>query len=112
MGEMIPYTLDRICRTTRHWGKFERDLRTVWRESIWVTTSGTFSLPPLQCLLQMSPPEKVMYSVDYPFSSPSENGLKFVEEVRRSGLMSEEEFAGFCHGNAERLLKIKAVPLS
>lgn len=34
MGEMLPYMLDRICHSTRHWGTFKRDLRTVWRENI------------------------------------------------------------------------------
>jgi len=31
MGELLPYTLDRTIHTSRHWGKMERDLRTVWR---------------------------------------------------------------------------------
>lgn len=106
MGELIPYMLDRICRGSRNWGKFERDLRTVWRENIWVTTSGMFTLPPLECLLKMSEADHVMLSVDYPFST-CETGLQFVEEIEKSGLMSKEQLEGFCHGNAEKLLKIK-----
>lgn len=60
MGELLPHMLDRICHSTRNWGKFERDLRTVWRENIWITTSGMFSLPPLECLLKMSAPDHVI----------------------------------------------------
>lgn len=106
MGEMIPFVLERTIHTTRHWGDFKRDLRTVWNEQIWVTTSGMFTLPPLECLLKTSPMDKIMYSVDYPFST-TETGLKFVEEIERSGLLSEEQLQAFCHGNAEKLLKIK-----
>lgn len=106
MGELLPFMLDRICHSTRNWGKFDRDLRTVWRENIWVTTSGMFTLPPLECLLKMSSPNHVMFSVDYPFSS-TETGLQFVEEIEKSQLLSAEELKGFCHENAERLLRLK-----
>ncbi|OCF45291.1 hypothetical protein I317_00813 [Kwoniella heveanensis CBS 569] len=105
MGEMIPYMLERTIHTTRSWGTFERDLRTVWRENIWVTTSGLFTLPPLKCLLETTPVEHVMYSLDYPFSG-TETGKQFVEEIETAGVLSKEQLEGFCHGNAEKLLKI------
>ena len=106
MGEMIPYMLERTIHSTRTWGKFERDLRTVWKENIWVTTSGLFTLPPLRCLLETTPVEHVMFSLDYPFSGP-EIGKQFVEDIEKSGLLTKEQLKDFCHGNAERLLKIK-----
>lgn len=65
-----------------------------------------FTLAPLACLLKVTPVEHVMFSVDYPFSQ-NETGRKFLEEVRESGLVSEEEFEGFTYKNAERLLKVK-----
>lgn len=107
MGEMLPFMLDRTIHTTRHWGKFERDLRTVWNENIWVTTSGLFTMPPFECLLKVSPIDKIMYSDDYPFST-TETGLDFVKEIERSGLLSKDQFAAFCYKNAEKLLKVKA----
>ena len=70
-----------------------------------MTTSGMFTLPPLECLLKMSPKGHVMFSVDYPFSS-TETGLQFIEEIEKAGIFSEDELAAFCHGNAEKLLKI------
>ena len=107
MGEMLPYMLDRTIHATRHWGEYKRDLRTVWNENIWVTTSGLFTLPPFECLLKMSPMDKIMYSVDYPFST-TETGLKFVKEIEKSGLLSKHQFDAFCYGNAEKLLRVKA----
>ena len=111
MGELIPHMLDRICHGTRNWAmadgtKYQRDLKTVWRENIWVTTSGMFTLPPLKCLLEYSKPEHVMFSIDYPFST-TETGLAFVEEIETSGIFTKEQLEGFCYRNAEELLKVK-----
>ena len=111
MGELIPHMFDRICHGSRNWSKadgskYDRDLRTVWKENIWVTTSGMFTLPPLKCLLEYSLPEHVMFSVDYPFSS-TEMGLEFVEEIERSGIFTEQQLNDFCYANAEKLLKVK-----
>lgn len=65
-----------------------------------------FTLAPFTCLLKATPVEHIMFSVDYPFSS-NETGQKFLEEIRESGLVSEEEFEGIAYKNAERLLKLK-----
>ncbi|KAL9091485.1 MAG: hypothetical protein Q9165_004871 [Trypethelium subeluteriae] len=108
MGEMLPFQLDRICGQARGWGTdLKRDLRTVWEENVWVTTSGMFSLAPLACLLRVSPIEKIMYSVDYPFSS-NEKGAAFVEEMDKSGLLTKEQMEMICYKNAETLLGVKA----
>ncbi|PWY80998.1 putative metal-dependent hydrolase [Aspergillus eucalypticola CBS 122712] len=106
MGEMIPFQLERIITVADTWG-LKRGFRQVWKENIWVTTSGMFALPPLQCLLQTTDISHVLYSVDYPFSS-NEKGLAFVEEVQRSGLLSEDDFKKFAFRNAETLLGVKA----
>ncbi|KAI9653881.1 MAG: hypothetical protein M1821_006912 [Bathelium mastoideum] len=112
MGEMLPFQLDRIVKQTQGgWGeagKHQRGLRDVWNQNIWVTTSGMFSLAPLACLLRVSPLEKILYSVDYPFSS-NETGKTFIEEVARSGLVTDEQLEMICYKNTEHLLGIKAL---
>lgn len=108
MGEMLPFQLDRIVPMSEQaWGvKHKRDLRTVWNENFWITTSGMFSLAPMSCVLKTVKMERILYSVDYPFS-PNERGLKFVEELEKSGMVSKEELDAICYGNAEKLLGIK-----
>lgn len=111
MGELLPHMFDRICHGSRNWSKadgskYDRDLRKVWKENIWVTTSGMFTLPPLKCLLEYSGKDHVMFSVDYPFST-TEMGLEFVEEIGKSGLFTDKELEGFCYRNAEELLQVK-----
>ncbi|KAI5196316.1 hypothetical protein AUEXF2481DRAFT_44980 [Aureobasidium subglaciale EXF-2481] len=107
MGEMLPYQLDRIISTSSWWAPDNRrGLEQVWKENFWITTSGMFSLAPLSCLLRMCASDRILYSVDYPFSG-NEKGLKFVEEIEASGMMSEEELKMFCYKNAEKLLGVK-----
>jgi len=87
----------------------ERGLREVWKNNIWITTSGTFALAPLACLLLTTAIDHVLYSVDYPFST-NEMRKQFINEISRSKLMTEEELGMFAYRNAEKLLKLKATP--
>ena len=107
MGEMIPFQLDRMNGLSHFWGQHERGLKEIWESNIWVTTSGMFSLTPLACLLRVSPIEKIMYSVDYPFSA-NQTGKAFVDEIANSGMLTQEQLEMICHKNAETLLGIEA----
>lgn len=106
MGEMLPFQLDRCASASERWEKKQRGLRQVWRENIWVTTSGMFSLTPLKCLLETIPIDHVLYSVDYPFSS-NEKGFSFLEEIEKSKLITAEDMELFAYKNAENLLGVK-----
>ena len=106
MGELLPYQLDRIIPGSRRWTQNKRDLRTVWNENIWVTTSGMFSLAPFTCLLKVCSIDHILYSVDYPMSQ-YETGLGFLKEVEEQGLLEKEGLDAVCWANAEKLLKVK-----
>jgi len=105
-GEMLPFQLNRTAGFMQRF-QLKRDLIQVWEENIWVTTSGMFSLPPFQCLLETTKLDHIMYSVDYPFSD-NVSGLRFMEDVRRSGLLTREQFEMLAYKNAETLLRVKA----
>lgn len=107
MGEMLPFQLERIYVLSKRWGERRRDFRTVWAENLWVTTSGVWSLAPLACLLVNTDPSRILFSVDWPFEK-NENGLKWVEELEASGMVSKELLEGIAHKNAERLFGVKA----
>ncbi|RAL15393.1 uncharacterized protein BO97DRAFT_440806 [Aspergillus homomorphus CBS 101889] len=106
MGEMLPFQLDRVFTVSARFGK-ERSFQEVWRNNIWVTTSGMFSLTPLACLLKTTSIEHVLYSVDYPFST-NERGLDFFKEIEKSGLIAGEDLELFAYRNAEKLLRVTA----
>ncbi|KAF7622633.1 hypothetical protein AFLA_009958 [Aspergillus flavus NRRL3357] len=107
MGELLPFQLDRVFAISDRWGR-ERSFREVWRNNIWITTSGMFSLTPLACLLQTTSIDHVLYSVDYPFS-PNEKGWQFFEEIEKSGLITGRDLELFAYQNAEALLRVRAV---
>ena len=105
MGEMIPFQFERVIAISDKWGK-KRRFRDVWKDNIWITTSGMFALPPLLCLLQTTSIDHVLYSVDYPFSA-NEAGLAFVEDIQNSGLIAGEDLEKLAFRNAESLLGVR-----
>ncbi|KAF7302534.1 2-amino-3-carboxymuconate-6-semialdehyde decarboxylase protein [Mycena chlorophos] len=111
MGEMLPFQLARLQSfPPKFWGGWRRSFSEVWRENVWVTTSGMFSLVPMRCLLEVKSADKVMVSVDYPFAKPKQ-ALEFMEALEKSGMVSAEELEGIAYKNAEKLLRIKAPQL-
>jgi predicted TIM-barrel fold metal-dependent hydrolase len=106
-GETLPFMLERIEVLSRRWGERERDFRTVWDENVYITTSGVWSLNPLRTILGNTKIEHVLYSVDYPFAK-NEDGLKWMEELEKSGLVDRDGLEKIGYRNAEKLLRVKA----
>ena len=99
--------LDRQARATRAWTHLKRPLLDVWHKNIWVTTSGMFSVAPLECLLKSTTMDRVLFSVDYPFS-PNQMGAEFIREIESKGVLKGDDLRAFAGGNAEKLLGVKA----
>ena len=106
MGEMLPFQLQRICNLSVRWGDIKRDLKTVYQSNIYITTSGVWSLDPLRCILSNTPVDHILFSIDYPFEK-NENGLKWIEELEQSCLVTPEQLEMIAFRNSEKLLKIR-----
>lgn len=106
-GEMLPFMLERIEKLCHRWGKRERSFRQVWDTNLWITTSGVWSLAPLACILRNTRIERILYSVDYPFER-NENGLKWIEELQQSDMVTAEQLEMIAYRNAESLFGVKA----
>ncbi|KAH8892191.1 2-amino-3-carboxymuconate-6-semialdehyde decarboxylase [Thozetella sp. PMI_491] len=107
MGEMLPFMTERIeARLTNNWGSRERGWMTVWNENLWITTSGMFTMGPFACLIRTVKIERILYSVDYPLED-NMDGRRFLDEVQKSGWLTEEQFKMFAYKNAEELLKVR-----
>ncbi|KAK7756899.1 hypothetical protein SLS62_000915 [Diatrype stigma] len=116
MGEAVPFMLERADgilpapllpdiegddrRTT---AAHPATLLEVYARNVWITTSGFFSLNTMATVLRNTAVDRIMYSVDYPYSSNT-RGKQFMEELRDSGLVSESEWLAIARGNAEELL--------
>jgi predicted TIM-barrel fold metal-dependent hydrolase len=102
MGEMLPFMMDRIDHAHRDLAGFPGPSPTkIIRERVHITTSGVFSTPALLAALTSFGADRIMYSVDYPYSMAF-HGKPWLETLP----VSPEDRAKIVHGNADRLLKL------
>ena len=102
MGEMVPFMLARIDSTltpvARH---LQRKVPEYFLQNFYITTSGFFTEPPLLLALQIMGADRIIFSVDYPYSA-NEQGRVFLDTISISSADKEK----ISHLNAERLLKL------
>jgi uncharacterized protein len=80
-GEMIPFMLDRVDdMMPRSLTGLGADMSHYLLRHVWVTTSGMFSLPPVLCALSVFGVDRVLFSVDYPFS-PNRRGRELLDTL-------------------------------
>ena len=100
MGEDLPFSLARaasvLAATSKH---LKRGVAECFHENFHVTTSGYFTQPPFICAQQVVGMDRLMYSVDYPFSETT-TGQTFLSEVAVAPV-DMERLKG---GNAGKLL--------
>lgn len=102
MGEMIPFFLPRINAVVTPAAKgLKRSVADYFRTNIQITTSGIFTAPPLYLTLEVIGADRVMFSIDYPYSS-NERGRAFLDNLS----LAPADFEKLTHLNAERLLKL------
>ncbi len=104
MGEMIPFMLARIDDTLSNFtaaNNLPRKVSEYFLQHFYITTSGFFTDPPLLLALQTVGADRIIFSVDYPYSS-NERGRAFLDNAPISPVDKEK----ISHLNAERLLKL------
>ncbi len=100
-GEMVPFMLDRIDAMLRPPG-LALTPSEYFRRNIWVTTSGLFSLPPVLCTIAVLGVDRVLFSVDYPFSGNAA-GRGLLDALP----LAPADKAKIAGGNAERVLRLR-----
>lgn len=104
MGENLPFSLTRADTVlSRSSVKLQRRVADYFHEHFWVTISGYFSVPPLLCAMQVVGADRLLFSVDYPFSS-NRTAVDFL----MSAPLSPADRAKMAHGNADALLGLAA----
>jgi predicted TIM-barrel fold metal-dependent hydrolase len=103
MGEMLPMALVRTSKALSHVAKLRQPVAAYFQSNIHLTTSGYFTQPPLRCALDVVGIDRLMFSVDYPFSSTI-SGRDYLTELDQ--MLSTEDFGKLTHANAEALLKL------
>jgi predicted TIM-barrel fold metal-dependent hydrolase len=100
LGETIPYTLARIDEALSRDTPM-KNFREVFASHFYVTTSGFFSDPALQCCIQEIGVDRVMFSIDWPYASNGA-GVTWIKNTPLSDVDREK----ICSGNAKRLLRL------
>jgi predicted TIM-barrel fold metal-dependent hydrolase len=102
MGEMLPFMHARstgfLTPLTRH---LKRPLPEYIAQNFHITTSAFFTEPPFLQALQLIGADRLIFSVDYPYSS-NEQGRVFLDRL----VLNPADKAKISHLNAERLLKL------
>ncbi len=103
MGEALPMWLQRLDEVfgTLLQREFGRTPSQTILDQVCITTSGFFSAAPFAAALAAFGPDRILFSVDYPFSS-MEHGVAFLRQLP----VSDADMAKISHLNAERLLGI------
>lgn len=100
-GEVVLFYLERLGSLARV-TKLERPIADYFRQNLYVTPSGMWSQRYLQQAVEILGPERIMFSVDYPYQyKPGGQARKFLQEAALTDAQKEL----FAHGNWERLMQ-------
>jgi predicted TIM-barrel fold metal-dependent hydrolase len=80
----------------------QRSIGRTILDQVWITTSGIFSEPPFLAALLTFGIDRIMFSVDYPYS-PNAKGRAFLDRLS----LAPADMAKLTHGNADALLKLQ-----
>jgi predicted TIM-barrel fold metal-dependent hydrolase len=102
MGEGLPFSLIRAddVLTPMLKGHALSVAETAQR-NLHITTSGYMSVAPLQCALAVFGVDRIMFSVDYPFSA-TDKAVDFLNQAP----ISPADRVKIASGNAQRLLRL------
>ncbi len=101
MGEGLPFFLWRINQALARNKFVAKSFREYFTEHFWITSSGFFSNPALQCSIAEMGIDRVLYSIDYPFIDNA-LGTAWLEDLPLTG----EDREKFLSGNAKKLLRL------
>jgi uncharacterized protein len=101
MGEMLPMMMARCDGVfAPEFVGIRRSVQQTLREQVHITTSGLFTLPPLTTAIDTFGIDRVMFSIDYPYSSNA-IGKKYLDSLP----LAPADIEKIAHLNADRLLR-------
>lgn len=107
MGEGLPYALDRTSGILSSIaGHLRQPVAAYFQTNIHITTSGYFTQPPLRCAMDVVGIDRLLFSVDYPFS-PNTRGRAFLDDL--GAALKPDELRKLSHANATRVLRLTNV---
>jgi uncharacterized protein len=103
MGELLPAAIGRADAILARAHAFPGSLLEHVAERVYITTSGIFTVPPLLAALTTFGADRIMFSVDYPYSD-NRDGAAYLRALP----VAPADLAKIAHRNADSLLGLKA----
>ncbi len=103
MGEGLPAMMGRADEvfTTYAAKHLDRSVAQTLLDQLWLTTSGFFTVPPFMAALLAFGADRILFSVDYPFSS-NQAAADFLKHLP----VSPGDKIKIAHANADALLRL------
>ena len=108
MGEAIPFWIWRIAfmnaraQSIGHAPKTKLSMAEYFQQNFVITTSGVEDPLALRYAIDRIGVDNVLWAIDYPYQ-PMQPAVEFILDAP----LSPEERSAVCHGNAERIFRIK-----
>ena len=100
MGENLPFSIARAGSVLDQVAKqLALPVEQYFHKHFWVTTSGYFTEPPFACALDVVGIDRMLFSIDYPFSTNT-RGRRFLDSLQ----LADADREKLSHANAEALL--------
>ncbi|ADU01942.1 MULTISPECIES: amidohydrolase family protein [Mycolicibacterium] len=101
MGEMIPFALARIDTVLSPMTELRQPVAQYFQTNVWFTTSGYTTFPPLQCALSTVGIDRLIFSVDYPYTDNA--SARALLDTAPISPVDREKLA---HATVEALLRV------
>ena len=101
LGESLPFSIVRCDSILTPRANLKRRLVDYFHDHFWITTAANWSNPALVCTLMEMGPERILFSVDWPFASNTE-GRTFLDRAP----ISDRDRSRILGENAMALLKL------
>jgi hypothetical protein len=103
-GEGVPFFLDRAVKVLRRASpEMSEHLADTYRQNFYITTAAFFSDAPLKAVLELTPPDRILFATDYPYSQAKDG----TDWMLATPAVDEELRAAILHRNSDRLFKLE-----
>jgi predicted TIM-barrel fold metal-dependent hydrolase len=101
LGETLPFLIWRIDEALARPGQKSIRFREIFTNGFYITTSGFFSTPALDCCIQELGSDRILFAVDHPYMDNA-SGVAWLRQTP----LSEDDRSRIAGANAKQLLRI------